>query len=203
MNATFPETNSIRFLEDESYLSQVTDNISDFLDIYNQNKTLSPASDVSVNAVITSFYFNSVIFIFIMMTYELLRRKFPAIYNGRRNHVNPDRLIPSNYDYNGNHVIWYKNWFPFWMMAVIRVPWKNVLECCGLDAYMFLRYIRMCLRITLVTGIWGMIVMWPIFAKGEGQAQVRVSFYLIFLCLQSFLSMIICFIILLTGMVPF
>lgn len=152
-----------RYLED-AYVSQVTDSVSEFLDSHNNRTSLHPASDVTVNAVITSVYLNSIIFVVLMTTYECLRRKFPIIYNGRHHHVDSNRLLPFDIP---------TGFFPLqWMFAVIRVPWRNVLEACGLDAYMFLRYIRMCFRISFATGLWGMILLWPIFAAGGGGAEV-------------------------------
>lgn len=40
--------------------------------------------DVSVDAVVTSLYFNAVVFILLMAFYEFLRRFFPAVYSSRK-----------------------------------------------------------------------------------------------------------------------
>ena len=150
---------------------KVMDDIATILNPNNQNTTLIQASDVTVNGVIASFYLNIIIFSVIITIHEILRRKFPVIYYGRCNHVEPSRLIPSPYNYTPKTF----DFFPHWMLSAYRVPWSIVRDCCGLDAYMFLRYIRMCARITFVTGIWGVVVMWPVFANGKGEAEVSFS----------------------------
>lgn len=148
--------------ENDDYVSTVTESINKITDI--TNSTLKPSSDIGVDAVITSLYFNGVIFVFLILGYELLRRKFPTIYQGRRHHVSADRqrnimdlpsgCVPIN-----------------WIASVYQVSWKDVRESCGLDTYMFLRYIRMCCKIVTVTGIWAIIILWPVFALGNNGAE--------------------------------
>ena len=36
---------------------------------------------------------------------------------------------------------------------------------------MFLRYVRLCFRITFTSAIWGMLLLWPIYASSEGGAE--------------------------------
>jgi hypothetical protein len=35
---------------------------------------------------------------------------------------------------------------------------------------MFLRYVRLCFRITFTSALWGMIILWPVYATGDGGA---------------------------------
>ena len=49
---------------------------------------LTPPEDVSVDAVVSSLYFNTIVFIFLMGSYELLRRLLPAVYSSRQRQLN-------------------------------------------------------------------------------------------------------------------
>lgn len=65
----------------------------------------------------------------------------------------------------------YKSEIPLqWIKPVFDIPWRQVRESCGLDAYFFLRYIRMCLKITSVSALWGMIILFPVYAYGDNGA---------------------------------
>jgi hypothetical protein len=44
---------------------------------------LTPASDVSVDAVVLALYLNSFAFVFLMASYEVLRRLLPAVYSSK------------------------------------------------------------------------------------------------------------------------
>jgi hypothetical protein len=41
-----------------------------------------------------------------------------------------------------------------WCIPVHKTPWSTFRQLAGLDAYFFLRYIRMCLKITAVSSFW-------------------------------------------------
>jgi Late exocytosis, associated with Golgi transport/Cytosolic domain of 10TM putative phosphate transporter len=53
-------------------------NITDF------DSNLVKAQDVTVDAVLTSLYFNAVVFVLLMCFYECLRRMLPAVYSSRK-----------------------------------------------------------------------------------------------------------------------
>jgi hypothetical protein len=57
-----------------------------------------------------------------------------------------------------------------WIPGVIRASWSAVRSTGGLDSYMFLRYVRLCFRITFTSALWGMIILWPVYASGDGGA---------------------------------
>eukprot|EP00956_Cyclotella_meneghiniana_P015324 scaffold23368_cov71-Cyclotella_meneghiniana.AAC.7 len=61
-----------------------------------------------------------------------------------------------------------------WATPIHSTPWSTIRQLAGLDAYFFLRYIRMCLKITSVSSFWGMILLWPVYATGSGG---QVGFY--------------------------
>ena len=51
---------------------------------YDFDAQLVPLQDVSVEAVITSFYINTVVFVLLMIVYECLRRLLPHVYSSRK-----------------------------------------------------------------------------------------------------------------------
>jgi len=121
---------------------------------------LYPATDVDVNGVAAATAFNALVFAVLMISYEILRRLVPSVYASKRQQATMRGEKPSDQD---NHYL------PFdWLMPVFGVPWSKVRKAGGLDAYMFLRYIRMCLRITSVSAFWGIVILWPVYGNGGG-----------------------------------
>lgn len=55
-----------------------------------------------------------------------------------------------------------------WIQPVLGVPWSKVLQSAGLDGYFFLRYIRMCVRITAVSSFWFFLILVPIYGTSPG-----------------------------------
>jgi calcium permeable stress-gated cation channel len=106
---------------------------------------LQPAKDVSVHAVMSSLYFNAIVFCFLLASYEVLRRIMPSVYASRKLYDTEasERGIPGTLD------LPFDSYVPFdWVAPVFGVSWKIVRQTAGLDAYFFLRFIRMCVRIT-------------------------------------------------------
>jgi hypothetical protein len=142
-----------------NYASNGTDDTDDYAG------NLVPASDVSIGGVLTAFIFMLVTGIMMMLTYEVLRRYIPSVYGGRRRHmasIHGDTIssLPMGSPVPLN-----------WVGPIFGVPWSRVRQAAGLDAYMFLRYIRMCLRITSVSSFWGLVILSPIYATGQNGAE--------------------------------
>lgn len=55
-----------------------------------------------------------------------------------------------------------------WCIPVHKTPWSTFRHLAGLDAYFFLRYIRMCLKITAVSSFWAIVILCPVYATGGG-----------------------------------
>lgn len=55
-----------------------------------------------------------------------------------------------------------------WFYPIYSAPWSTFRDLAGLDAYFFLRYIRMCFQITAVSTIWATIILCPVYATGGG-----------------------------------
>ena len=58
-----------------------------------------------------------------------------------------------------------------WVGNVLDVSWETVRKYAGLDAYFFLRYIRMNLRMCCVTLIWAFLLLVPTYATGYNNDQ--------------------------------
>ena len=125
------------------------------------------ATDLSMATVLSSLYVNGFLFICLVITYEFLRRHFPTVYApklyrieqenlfGVKEHAAVGRLPPTSTKPLG------------WVAPVFGVSWLTVRKVGGLDAYFFLRYIRMCLRITAVSSFWALIILFPVYATGK------------------------------------
>ncbi len=132
---------------------------NEFMDKFHglEGGSINGANDVNVSDAMSSFGFNALILVILIVSYEIISRFIPSVYASRKLHVSDDRVaieVP-------------KSCFPCnWVPSVIRASWHTVRKCGGLDAYFFLRFIAMCFRITAVSGFWGVMILWPIFASG-------------------------------------
>jgi Late exocytosis, associated with Golgi transport len=127
---------------------------------------LTRPEDVSVDAVVSSLYFNTIVFICLMGSYELLRRLLPAVYSSRQRQLNtrgwqgalsnhdgeetdPDH---SGYVQESDSQDDYLDLNPAtsltslpdqrpldWIGPVFGIPWEKVRQKAGLDGYFFLR----------------------------------------------------------------
>ena len=57
--------------------------------------------------------------------------------------------------------------FLAWVRPLMAIPKERILQLAGLDAYMLLRYIRMCLKICLCSGFLGLVVLVPLYLHGD------------------------------------
>jgi len=145
-----------QYYSDQTFYNEVLSSLHGF-----GGGEINGATDVGVSDAMASFGFNSFLFIFLMIGYEVVSRLAPSVYASRKLHVSDDRKV----------VDIPKSILPFsWVPTIFGTSWLTVRKCAGLDAYFFLRFIRMCFRITFVSGLWGMVVLWPVFASGDGGA---------------------------------
>eukprot|EP01041_Mallomonas_annulata_P001199 gene1199-2331_t len=54
-----------------------------------------------------------------------------------------------------------------WIIAVLRVPEKDLLHMVGLDGYMLLRFIKVCFKASAFLTFWGSIVLIPIYSTAS------------------------------------
>ena len=192
------------------FWGNATDDSGDF------DSNLQPAEDVSVDAVVTSLYYNAIVFAVLMAFYECLRRLLPAVYSSKKRlqfvrpgnfddddpfldeenvHDRRSRFLndaasslgdqpylhrvpeTSNDDYTSEEfeAMYRKdntgsdasmatlpdNRLFDWIGPVFGVSWHKVRKQAGLDGYFFLRYIRMCVRITAVSTFWFFLILVP------------------------------------------
>jgi hypothetical protein len=129
---------------------------------------LVPVEDVSINGVLTALVLNGAACVVLLFTYEVLRRVMPSVYSSVSEQVAMNSMQSQRLDDSLMGIS--TSIFPLWIVRVLRVPWTQVREVAGLDAYMYLRYIRMCARITLVSTFWALLILFPVFATGGGNA---------------------------------
>jgi len=187
---------------------------------------LQKAQDVSVDAVLASVYFNSIIFVLLMIMYESLRRTLPTVYSSRKRKEQNRRAAaayqhpqsPPQKDRNADHSNNSTAYIPEedldrdtgsndsgdknlskdppqahtpeglqnlpddtpldWVAPVTGVPWSKVRKVAGLDGYFFLRYIRMCVRITAVSTVWFFLILVPIYVTAGNHENVTGWYHL-------------------------
>jgi hypothetical protein len=129
----------------------------------NFDANLTRPDDVSVDAVVSSLYFNTIVFICLMGSYELLRRLLPAVYSSRQRQLNTRgwrsglssedseeggqgyvQESDSNDDYldmgHAASLSSLPDQRPLdWIGPVFGIPWEKVRQKAGLDGYFFLR----------------------------------------------------------------
>ncbi|CAJ1948545.1 unnamed protein product [Cylindrotheca closterium] len=154
-------------------------------------------SDVSVDAVLISLYWNAIAFVIIMASYECLRRLLPAVYSSQIKRQfklggmpkdddededeftavdevsSPPRRHRGVRSSSGASMASHRPLpdivSPYWVTSVFAVSWNTVRKYSGLDGYFFLRYIRMNLRICAVTAFWAIVILVPVYSTGKIQ----------------------------------
>ena len=142
--------------------------------MYNDYDPFSEANtyDVNTSAFFTALSLNALLFVVLIGCYEVLRRYFPSVYSARQNMptsssrglVSPKSSSAPAVNVNTGRAFG-------WVSGVVGASWSTVLSKGGLDSYMFLRYVRLCFRITFTSALWGMIILWPVYATGDGGAK--------------------------------
>jgi len=114
---------------------------------------------VNVDNVETTAMLNMVVFAMFILVYEVLLRKFPSLYNYKKlDRSKKESALPTE-----------RSCWPLaWVKPVLEVSWREVRREAGLDAYFFLRYIRVCANITTASAIWAGLLLWPTYYSGEG-----------------------------------
>ena len=176
-----------------------TFNYDEYLkDVSTVDSKIQGYSDIAFRTFLKSTALNVIIFVFFMILYELLRKCFPNVYASRQekeatliaakeqakeankadgieDEVETVVILPKlkrrRFSRLKNLPVVTKAEMPFqWVGKVFGVSWKQVREAVGLDAYFYLRYIRMCLKITSVSALWAMFILFPVYASGKNNA---------------------------------
>ncbi len=117
-------------------------------------ENITKISDINVESVLITSYLNSFLFLALLTIYHVLLIYIPSIYTSTQSDANPPPKLSTNP---------IRAW-----RQVFTMPWSQTLHHTGLDAYMFLRYIRLCSRATLTTAVWFFIILVPLYATGGG-----------------------------------
>lgn len=122
---------------------------------------LKPAADISVDQVTSTLYFNVGIFFCMMILYEILRKLLPSVYAARK--IDSEDILHANLPDTDRPLDWIR--------PTNAVSYSQVRKVAGLDAYFFLRYIRMCARISAVSTFWASLILIPVYVTGDDEAE--------------------------------
>ena len=164
--------------------------------------SVEQSKDVNTSAFLTALCVNALVFVVLIVCYELFRKWFPSVYSPRsstsKNIIGIQVGSPSSKRGSGDssghsinseesrgltsfnvskHVqsaraVNINTQRPLsWIPGVINASWSTVRSTGGLDSYMFLRYVRLCFRITFTSAIWACLILWPVYATADGGAK--------------------------------
>ncbi|VEU22457.1 DEKNAAC103675 [Brettanomyces naardenensis] len=85
---------------------------------------------------------------FIFVLFCILRRHFPVMYTIRPFRNRKIKMLPDS--------------LFGWLSILYKISTEEVLQVAGLDAYVFLRFFRMCVKILIVMAILGFFIMSPV-----------------------------------------
>lgn len=130
--------------------------------------TAANTKDVNTSAFMTAVCLNAMLFVGLIVGYELFRRFFPSVYSPKSSGTSRTGSTPLSSPTSTSNALSsaaavnINTQKPLgWVSGVCRASWSTVRNSGGLDSYMFLRYIRLCFRISFTSALWGMIILWP------------------------------------------
>ncbi|KZT65313.1 DUF221-domain-containing protein [Daedalea quercina L-15889] len=116
---------------------------------------ISDASSYSTSTFSTALVFNAAVFGGELLAFTLLRPYFPAIYQPRT-YIPPDDKRASELSRN----------IILWPWAVLRADYVDIKAVNGLDAYFFVRFLRMMVRILVPIWLISWVVLLPVYSVG-------------------------------------
>ncbi|KAI0092654.1 DUF221-domain-containing protein [Irpex rosettiformis] len=118
---------------------------------------ISDANSASTSTFVTALVFNAIVFSAEIAAFTLLRPKFPQIYS-------PRTFTPSaNYHVKPIEAHWWA-----WPLDVFRADFQTIQSANGLDAYFFVRFLWMMVRVLLPIWPISWIVLMPVDAINTG-----------------------------------
>eukprot|EP00953_Heterococcus_sp_UTEX-ZZ885_P027763 14856-Heterococcus_DN1.PRE.1 len=63
-----------------------------------------------------------------------------------------------------------------WIRSVTKVSDAETLRCVGLDTYMFLRFLRMCFKVTAVSAVVSLAVLIPVYITGKDSTPASTGY---------------------------
>ncbi|KAK9760816.1 phosphate metabolism protein 7 [Basidiobolus ranarum] len=110
----------------------------------------------SINTFTSSLFFNVIVSSAIFVGYNVVRLMSKNIYQPRTFMIDHDKRPPS------------LTKSPLqWVWTVVKTPDEQLLKRVGVDAYMFLRYIRLCLVLFGLFSIPGFLILMPVNAINQ------------------------------------
>ncbi|KAH9939550.1 DUF221-domain-containing protein [Amylocystis lapponica] len=136
--------------------SAVQRNVHPYL-IFSHRSGISDAQSSTTSTFVTALVFNAAVFGIELAVFTVVRPYFPAIYQPRT-YVPPEarRIKPLS-----------QNIF-LWPWAVFNANYRDIKDANGLDAYFFVRFLRMIARYLLPVWIVSWIVLLPVTSVGTG-----------------------------------
>ncbi|EIN08427.1 DUF221-domain-containing protein [Punctularia strigosozonata HHB-11173 SS5] len=131
---------------------------------------LSGATTKSTSSFVTSIIFNSIVFGGELAAFTLFRPYFHLIYEPRAyspvsskrvDPLTPSAPIASLADWRGNLNNWKANWLK-WPIRLWGADYTRIKGVNGMDAYMFVRFLRMLIRMWLPIWLLSWIVLLPV-----------------------------------------
>lgn len=136
------------------------------------NSTQAAEADDSSDATTTAFYtataIGAVVAVLLLVLFSYLRTRIPDVFETRALF----NTWKSFNDYNGNRVGLVKpapDSFFGWLSPVFRTPEEVVVKKIGLDAAMFLRFIRTSFYITAMLSLFGLIIVMPVYGSANNR----------------------------------
>lgn len=106
---------------------------------------------VTLRALAIASVTNGFLLFATLLIFSLLRNKFPRIYS--------PRLLLNGLDFPISKLP--NNLFG-WFFPAFKIKDEEILQYAGLDALMFLRYLRLCLKFCIIILPYGLIVALPV-----------------------------------------
>ena len=136
-----------------------------FLHFNRTSPNINPAQDVNADNMVAILIFNCFVCLILVVLYELLRRCIPSVYSQA---ILTTSHTAATTTTGATTTITTRMLGFFWCISVFQTPWSTFRTVAGLDAYFYLRYIRMCLKISAVSSFWAIIILCPVYATGGG-----------------------------------
>ncbi|KAJ3525311.1 hypothetical protein NM688_g8420 [Phlebia brevispora] len=138
--------------------------LSSWLSISNQlvmssGSDISNAASASTSTFVTALVFNAIVFGAEIAAFTLVRPYFPAIYQPRTYAPPEDKRAQA---LTGTTLLNKLSW----PLAVWRADFRAIKDVNGMDAYFFVRFLRMVARILLPIWIISWVILLPVDAAG-------------------------------------
>ncbi|KAJ6784659.1 hypothetical protein PWT90_03222 [Aphanocladium album] len=115
-------------------------------------------ADVSPSAtrkdLLVQFTLSLILGVSALVTFCILRPRWPSLYSARKRRLHPRMDLPT-----------LPRSFFGWMPILYNISEEQVLSSAGLDAFVFLSFFRMAIRLFCVMGFFALVILWPINRK--------------------------------------